>query len=392
MVAVEKSARPSSFHWRRVAGNSGTVQTQAPHPMAQKRQDEQSLMAAFFSTPSALATQIGDLTKSTSVMITDRSRPPTASRPPPDSEESQAESDLGSNMGNVVISQPHPVTPPATLDRPATAHTSETLFLKRGDLIGRGSFGSVYRCLDLKTGRFVADKEFVFVGEHIEEQIQNAEREIRIMEQLSHPNIVRYVGCERNDMVLDVFQEFIAGGPISKLLSQFGPFPEELVQCYTRQILAGLEYLHSNKIVHRDIKSANCLVTGEGVVKLADFGCSRTIETVMSYSQGCATLCGTPHYMAPEVVRQQRNVGRRSDIWSLGCTVVEMVTGSPPYADIKNATACIYKIASTNELPPIPDNISPQLRDFLHCCFVRDPLKRATAHALLEHPFMTRTY
>ncbi|KAA6320426.1 MAG: putative protein kinase, partial [Streblomastix strix] len=112
------------------------------------------------------------------------------------------------------------------------------------------------------------------------------------------------------------------------------------------QILEGLAYLHDHKIVHRDIKSANCLVAGEGIVKLADFGCSKTIETVMSSGQGCATLCGTPHYMAPEVIRQQRNVGRRSDIWSLGCTVIEMITGKPPYADIKNATACIFKIAS----------------------------------------------
>jgi serine/threonine protein kinase len=167
----------------------------------------------------------------------------------------------------------------------------------------------------------------------------------------------------------------IKGGSIAKLISSFGVFPEPLAREYTRQICEGLAYLHDHKIVHRDIKSANCLVTGEGVVKLyvdlccellyirADFGCSKSIETIMSFGQGCATLCGTPQfdiilffffdfnpnlllcsYMAPEVIRQQRNVGRRSDIWSLGCTLIEMITGQPPYADIKNATACIFKI------------------------------------------------
>lgn len=235
------------------------------------------------------------------------------------------------------------------------------------------------------------------------------------MQHLQHPNIVQYMGCQRSGNTLDVFQEFVTGGSLSRLLANFGSFPEPLVQVYTRQICEGLIYLHDHKIVHRDIKSANCLVTGEGIVKLADFGCSKTIETVMSFGQGCATLCGTPQfgsdppfrfqtlpsfpplfshfsYMAPEVIRQQKNVGRRSDIWSLGCTVIEMLSGRPPYSEIKNATACIFKIASSNEIPPIPKFASPECHDFLKRCFVRDPLKRATARELLAHPFMRREY
>ena len=117
------------------------------------------------------------------------------------------------------------------------------------------------------------------------------------MQKLKHKNIVQYHGCYRNQNILDVYQEFVTGGSIAKLLSIFGVFPEPLVQQYTRQITEGLAYLHENKVVHRDIKSANCLVTGEGVVKLADFGCSKAIETVMSFGQGCATLCGTPQFV-----------------------------------------------------------------------------------------------
>ena len=96
--------------------------------------------------------------------------------------------------------------------------------------------------------------------------------------------------------------------------------------------------------------------------------------------------------MAPEVIRQQKNVGRRSDIWSLGCTIIEMLTGKPPYSDIKNATACIFKIASSNEIPPLPKFASPECTDFLKRCFVRDPLKRATAKELLAHPFLKKQY
>ncbi|KAA6378445.1 MAG: putative Mitogen-activated protein kinase kinase kinase A [Streblomastix strix] len=340
---------------------------------------------AFMSTPTAYS----------SIVITNPDLPPPASASTREEENEGLLDNSSYKVDHLHVSQ-FPAGQQTQLARNQTLEPpkplQEQLFLKRGDIIGRGSFGTVYRCLDLKTGRMLADKEFVFETGVADQQIANAEREIQIMQNLKHPNIVMYMGCQRDGNTLDVFQEFVTGGSIARLLSNFGVFPEPLAQVYTHQILEGLAYLHDHKIVHRDIKSANCLVAGEGIVKLADFGCSKTIETVMSSGQGCATLCGTPHYMAPEVIRQQRNVGRRSDIWSLGCTVIEMITGKPPYADIKNATACIFKIASTNETPPIPNFCSQELTDFLRRCFVRDPLKRATARELLQHPFLSRTY
>ena len=118
------------------------------------------------------------------------------------------------------------------------------------------------------------------------------------MQKLHHPNIVQYMGCQRDSNTLDVLQEYVTGGSLAKLLAYFGPFPEPLVQVYTRQICAGLAYLHENMIIHRDIKSANCLVTGEGQIKLADFGCSKTIETAMTVDQGASTLTGTPKFAA----------------------------------------------------------------------------------------------
>ncbi|KAH7829476.1 putative Serine/threonine protein kinase STE11 B (STE11B) [Monocercomonoides exilis] len=309
---------------------------------------------------------------------------------PPNALQQKAQSSSMSQSAHLQTSPQADIVPAATGE--PLEQSQDQLYLKRGDIIGRGSFGTVYKCLDLKTGKLLADKEYIFESSGLEQQIANAEREILIMQHLVHPNVVQYMGCQRNGNILDVFQEFVTGGSIARLLSTFGTFPEPLVQVYTKQITEGLAYLHDHKIVHRDIKSANCLVTGEGVIKLADFGCSKTIETVMSYGQGCATLCGTPYYMAPEVIRQQRNVGRRSDIWSLGCTVIEMLTGKPPYSDIKNATACIFKIASSSETPPIPKFASPELTDFLKRCFVRDPVKRATSRELLRHPFLRREY
>ncbi|KAK2945432.1 putative Mitogen-activated protein kinase kinase kinase A [Blattamonas nauphoetae] len=331
-----------------------------------------------------------------SVVISDPDLPPMGYGKPGENEDGIIEASQY-NIDHLRVSQPqqpksNPKKQQPQQQVPVPVPSQDQLYLKRGDVIGRGSFGTVYRCLDLKTGRMLADKEFVFESTGVEQQIAATEREILIMQQLQHPNIVQYMGAQRSGNILDIFQEFVTGGSLSKLLATFGEFPEPLVQVYTKQITEGLAYLHDHKIVHRDIKSANCLVTGEGIVKLADFGCSKSIETIMSYGQGCATLCGTPHYMAPEVIRQQRNVGRRSDIWSLGCTVIEMLSGKPPYAEIKNATACIFKIASSNESPPIPKYASPELKDFLGRCFVRDPIKRATARELLTHPFLSRQY
>eukprot|EP00771_Trimastix_marina_P001366 gnl/Trimastix_PCT/2434.p1 GENE.gnl/Trimastix_PCT/2434~~gnl/Trimastix_PCT/2434.p1 ORF type:complete len:357 (-),score=94.12 gnl/Trimastix_PCT/2434:148-1218(-) len=342
----------------------------------------------FFSTKASM----GDAPHTpTTMVISNPHKPPNAIH-----ETEEEISDGDGEMGGLEfltsdLNVRRPVQSTESLPAPENP-PSKHLAWKRGELVGRGSFGSVYKCLDLNTGRLMADKEFLFVGDNIESQISMAERELSVMEGLDHINIVRYIGFRRHGMSLEAFQEFISGGTLAKMIQQFGAFPERLVQNYTGQLLSGLKYLHDRRIVHRDIKSANCLITGDGIVKLADFGCSRTLETVMSQRDGCATLCGTPHYMAPEVIKQQRNVGRRSDIWSLGCLVVEMSTGKPPFSDIRNATAIMYRIASTSEMPPLPTEMSSELVSFIHACFTRDPQARPTATQLLGHPFIHKQY
>jgi serine/threonine protein kinase len=156
-----------------------------------------------------------------------------------------------------------------------------------------------------------------------------------------------------------------------------------VVTIFIKQVLEGLCYLHTQGIVHRDIKGDNILTTKEGLVKLADFGVAiKLSDTVKSMS-----IVGTPYWMAPEVVEQTGPCTPACDIWSLGCTVIELVTGAPPYYELEKVAA-LYRIVNDG-CPPFPTNISPSLRDFLAKCFQREPLIRVTAKSLLKHPWIT---
>jgi serine/threonine protein kinase len=142
---------------------------------------------------------------------------------------------------------------------------------------------------------------------------------------------------------------------------------ENLIRVYTKQILEGIEYLHVNNVVHRDIKAANILVDSKGTCKLADFGSSKKFYG--SFNQ-FKSLCGTPYWMPPEVIRQSGH-NRHADIWSLGCTVYEMLMGHPPWTDKKDIIQVFLCIATATEPPLIPANalVSPELKSFLEACF-----------------------
>ena len=156
---------------------------------------------------------------------------------------------------------------------------------------------------------------------------------------------------------------------------------------YTRQILTGLEYLHANRIIHRDIKGANILVDSDGVVKLADFGASKQLQNVMSATGDLHSLKGTPYWMAPEVIKQTGH-GRQADIWSVGCTVIEMLTGKPPWVQFNTQVSALFHIASSKEPPTMPADISAACRAFLLQTFARDPKHRPNASRLLQHDFV----
>ncbi|KAG2449317.1 hypothetical protein HYH02_005472 [Chlamydomonas schloesseri] len=261
-----------------------------------------------------------------------------------------------------------------------------------GRQIGQGAFGTVYMGLVHATGQEIAVKQVALPRDSansgkVSEHIRSLESEVAVLRGLRHENIVRYLGTERTNEHLNIFLEYVAGGPISSKLAQFGPLREETIRVYTKQILRGLEYLHKQKVMHRDIKGANILVDSNGVVKLADFGASKKIEDLATIGGGSRSIRGTAHWMAPEVIKQSGH-GRAADIWSLGCVVIEMATGRAPWANFNDPYAVMYHVAATKELPAMPGSLSPAAKDFLTLCFNRVPRERPNATRLLQHPWL----
>ncbi|XP_053715632.1 mitogen-activated protein kinase kinase kinase 22 isoform X3 [Synchiropus splendidus] len=264
---------------------------------------------------------------------------------------------------------------------------------RQGKLLGRGAFGEVYLCYDADTGRELAAKQVPFDPECQEtsKEVNALECEIQLLKNLRHDRIVQYYGCLRDmeKRKLSIFVEFMPGGSIKDQLKAYGALTEKVTRRYTRQILQGVSYLHSNMIVHRDIKGANILRDSSGNVKLGDFGASKRIQTICMSGTGMKSVTGTPYWMSPEVINGE-GYGRKADVWSVACTVVEMLTQKPPWAEYE-AMAAIFKIATQPTKPLLPDGVSDACRDFLRQVFVEEKW-RPTADILLSHPFVEGSF
>ncbi|XP_072549382.1 mitogen-activated protein kinase kinase kinase 3 [Salminus brasiliensis] len=274
-------------------------------------------------------------------------------------------------------------------DRPVP-HKSPTapVTWRRGKLLGQGAFGRVYLCYDVDTGRELAAKQVQFdpASPETSKEVSTLECEIQLLKNLHHERIVQYYGCLRdhNEKTLTIFMEYMPGGSVKDQLKAYGALTENVTRKYTRQILEGMSYLHSNMIVHRDIKGANILRDSAGNVKLGDFGASKRLQTICMSSTGVRSVTGTPYWMSPEVISGD-GYGRKADVWSLGCTVVEMLTEKPPWAEYE-AMAAIFKIATQPTNPMLPSHTSEQTRDFIRRIFV-EAKHRPSAEELLRHPF-----
>ncbi|NXI38883.1 M3K19 kinase, partial [Galbula dea] len=157
------------------------------------------------------------------------------------------------------------------------------------------------------------------------------------------------------------------------------------------QVLQGVAYLHDNCVVHRDIKGSNVMLMPNGIVKLIDFGCARRLAWVSlsgTKSEMLKSMHGTPYWMAPEVINDS-GYGRKSDIWSVGCTVFEMATGKPPLASMNRMAAMFYIGPRGGAMPSLPDRFSSTAVDFVRVCLTRDQHERPSALQLLDHPFVT---
>ncbi|XP_074264806.1 mitogen-activated protein kinase kinase kinase YODA-like [Silene latifolia] len=263
--------------------------------------------------------------------------------------------------------------------------TSPVSRWKKGRMIGSGTFGHVYLGFNSETGEMCAMKEVTLFSDDTKskECAQQLGQEVALLSRLRHPNILQYYGSEMVENNLYIYLEYISGGSIHKLLGDYGQFGESAIRSFTRQILSGLAYLHARNTVHRDIKGANILVDPNGRVKLADFGMAKHITG----HSGPLSFKGSPYWMAPEVIRNSDGSNIAVDIWSLGCTIIEMATAKPPWSQYEGVAA-LFKVGNSKEIPAIPDHLSKEGKDFVLKCLQRNPLDRPTAAQLLDHPFV----
>eukprot|EP01012_Entosiphon_sulcatum_P009404 TRINITY_DN15276_c0_g1_i1.p1 TRINITY_DN15276_c0_g1~~TRINITY_DN15276_c0_g1_i1.p1 ORF type:complete len:390 (-),score=44.64 TRINITY_DN15276_c0_g1_i1:31-1200(-) len=253
----------------------------------------------------------------------------------------------------------------------------------KGDKLGEGARGVVYRGLNKATGEIVALKELRIAGWNADD-VRAFVWELQLLQRSSHPNIVKLLGFSRTESVGYIVMEYLSGGSLQAILQEFNCISEPAVGAYSRQILEGLRYLHEHGIVHRDVKPLNAILDKNGVVKLVDFGTARQVGDITSME-----FSGTPVYMAPEVVRGGP-LTTASDIWGVGCTVLQLLTATRPWSELGNlqTLSLLYHIGQSRAHPQIPPGVGATALDFLKSCFTLDPCERPTALGLLEHPFV----
>ncbi|CAI8590633.1 unnamed protein product [Vicia faba] len=249
----------------------------------------------------------------------------------------------------------------------------------RGRIIGRGSTATVYIAQHRNSDQVFAVKSTEL---HSSDFLK---KEQEILSKVKCPQIVDYRGCdvtfENGVHWFNLFMEYASKGTLADAVrnGNGNGMEEGLVGFYTRQILLGLNYLHSNGIVHCDLKGQNVLMVEQGV-KIADFGCARRVEEEL-------VISGSPAFMAPEVARGEEQ-GFAADVWALGCTVLEMITGKMPWQGVSDPAAVLYRVGFSGDVPEIPNFVSEQGRDFLRKCLRRDPNERWSVVELLGHEFV----
>lgn len=276
------------------------------------------------------------------------------------------------------VSERIALTPAQRVEKGSQKHNTALANFRFFEKVGRGAYADVYRGINLKTSQVVAIKQIALDKDH---DLLVLMGEIDLLKILKHENIVKYHGFVKTHTSLNVILEYCSGGSLRQHYKKLGHGLQELeIIAYVRSILNGLNYLHEQGVVHRDVKAANVLLTEHGKVKLADFGVATKVATLHN------TVVGTPNWMAPESVLGGEGICTASDIWSLGATIIELFTMNPPYHEL-NPMAALHAIG-TDEHPPLPSGLSPLAKDFLLECFQRQPSLRITAKLLLKHKWM----
>ncbi|KAL0406780.1 UNVERIFIED_CONTAM: Serine/threonine-protein kinase [Sesamum latifolium] len=234
------------------------------------------------------------------------------------------------------------------------------------ELIGRGSFGDVYRGFDKELKKEIAIK--VIDLEESEDEIEDIQKEIAVLSECRSPYITEYYCSYLRQTKLWIVMEYMAGGSVADLIQPNQPLDEGSIACITRDLLHAIEYLHNEGKIHRDIKAANILLTENGDVKVADFGVSAQLTRTISRRK---TFVGTPFWMAPEVIQNAEGYNEKADIWSLGITVIEMAKGEPPLADL-HPMRVLFIIPRENP-PQLDEHFSRPMKEFAALCLKKNP-------------------
>ncbi|XP_059583519.1 serine/threonine-protein kinase 36 isoform X3 [Alligator mississippiensis] len=247
------------------------------------------------------------------------------------------------------------------------------------EVIGEGSFGRVYKGRRKHSAQVVALKFIPKLGRS-DKELRNLQREIEIMRGLHHPNIIQMLDSFDTDKEVVVVTDY-AEGELFQILEDDGSLPEEQVQAIAAQLVSALYYLHSHRILHRDMKPQNILLGKGGVIKLCDFGFARAMSI---HTLVLTSIKGTPLYMAPELVQEQP-YDHAADLWSMGCILYELLAGAPPFY-----TTSIFQLVSLIVSDPVrwPKSMSPPCKSFLQGLLMKDPRQRLSWPELLGHPFL----
>jgi RAC serine/threonine-protein kinase len=249
-------------------------------------------------------------------------------------------------------------------------------------VIGKGSFGKVFQVRKKDTKKIYALKVLQKKAIIERKELEHTRTEKNVLTKLVHPFLVNMYWCFQTEDKVCFVMDFVNGGELFSHLQANRRLPEDRVRFYSAEIVLGLEYLHNNGILYRDLKPENVLLSEDGHAILTDFGIAK--EGLIAANDRTATFCGTPEYLAPEVLKGER-YGKAIDWWSFGTIIFEMLRGSPPFYN--SSVQAMYR-AILEKDPPYPDDCSPQALAIMRACIERDPVKRLQDPKQIKaHPF-----